>query len=84
LKGVAIGNGLENQLIGTTEYLIMKAAFTSCEILLLMHFPLVDEVVCNTLYQITVGNNRFNVYDIREKCEIPPLCYNFSAIENYL
>lgn len=27
---------------------------------------------------------RFNVYDIREKCTYPPLCYDFSNIDKFL
>lgn len=27
---------------------------------------------------------RFNVYDIREKCEHPPLCYDFSNVDKFL
>jgi len=27
---------------------------------------------------------RFNVYDIREKCEKPPLCYDLSATDDIL
>jgi len=27
---------------------------------------------------------RFNVYDIRKQCDYPPLCYDFSPIENFL
>jgi cathepsin A (carboxypeptidase C) len=27
---------------------------------------------------------RFNVYDIREKCEKPPLCYDMSPADNLL
>jgi len=26
----------------------------------------------------------FNVYDIREKCEHPPLCYDFSNVDKFL
>jgi len=26
----------------------------------------------------------YNVYDMREECEVPPLCYDFSNIETYL
>jgi cathepsin A (carboxypeptidase C) len=29
-------------------------------------------------------NPKFNVYDIREKCEKPPLCYDMSAADNLL
>jgi len=32
----------------------------------------------------TPVNPRFNVYDIREKCEKPPLCYDMSAADNLL
>jgi len=27
---------------------------------------------------------KFNVYDIRDKCSNPPLCYDFSNIDNFL
>lgn len=29
-------------------------------------------------------NPKFNVYDIREKCDKPPLCYDFSAADTLL
>ena len=37
--------------------------------------------------EIILGNPikpRFNVYDIREKCEKPPLCYDMSPADNLL
>jgi cathepsin A (carboxypeptidase C) len=27
---------------------------------------------------------RFNLYDIRKKCDVPPLCYNFSNVDAFL
>jgi cathepsin A (carboxypeptidase C) len=27
---------------------------------------------------------RFNVYDIRKKCDYPPLCYNFDNLSKFL
>ena len=27
---------------------------------------------------------RFNVYDIRKKCDFPPLCYDFSNVDKFL
>ncbi len=27
---------------------------------------------------------RFNVYDIRRKCDFPPLCYDFSLTDKFL
>jgi len=29
-------------------------------------------------------NPRFNVYDIREKCDTPPLCYDFSPVDKLM
>lgn len=29
-------------------------------------------------------NPKFNVYDIREKCDVPPLCYDFSPADTML
>jgi hypothetical protein len=26
----------------------------------------------------------FNVYDIRRKCDYPPLCYDFSKVDKFL
>jgi len=43
--------------------------------------------VCNGAMDTIVGNPRnpnFNVYDIREKCNTPPLCYDFSMIDNMM
>jgi len=39
------------------------------------------------LVETILGNPlkpKFNVYDIREKCEVPPLCYDFSNAGKYL
>ncbi len=27
---------------------------------------------------------RFNIYDIRRKCDVPPLCYDFSDVDQFL
>lgn len=43
--------------------------------------------VCNGAMETIVGspkNPNFNVYDIREKCAVPPLCYDFSPADNML
>lgn len=42
---------------------------------------------CQLGVQTILGNPlkpRFNVYDIREKCEHPPLCYDFSKIDKFV
>jgi cathepsin A (carboxypeptidase C) len=42
---------------------------------------------CQLLTELILGsplNPKFNVYDIREACEQPPLCYDFSNAGLYL
>jgi cathepsin A (carboxypeptidase C) len=29
-------------------------------------------------------NPKFNIYDIRQKCKYPPLCYDFSELREFL
>lgn len=43
--------------------------------------------ICQLQVDAILGNPlkpRFNVYDIREKCTKPPLCYDFSTADNLL
>lgn len=40
---------------------------------------------CNMIMESITGlSPKFNVYDIREECTYPPLCYDFSAVDNLL
>lgn len=42
---------------------------------------------CNLVMASMLGNPlapRFNTYDIRIPCEKPPLCYNFSKVDQFL
>jgi len=39
---------------------------------------------CGIFEELVLGNPlkpKFNVYDIREPCDYPPLCYDFSAAD---
>ena len=40
--------------------------------------------VCNTVFMVPYEITGLNPYDIREKCEKPPLCYDFSNINTFL
>lgn len=43
--------------------------------------------VCNALMATMLGNPlspKFNTYDIRKKCDVPPLCYDFSKVDKFL
>ena len=79
----AFDNGLINAFAKTA----LDAGFAFCRILVENQVPVIDMVICNFLMQSVLGNPldpRFNVYDIRRKCDHPPLCYDFSAVEKYL
>ena len=77
----------DNKLINAVAKTALDVGFSFCRILVENEIPVVDMVFCNFLMQSVLGNPlepRFNVYDIRKKCENPPLCYDFSAIDTYL
>ena len=39
---------------------------------------------CNLSQMMPFELTGLNVYDVREKCAIPPLCYNFTNVDNFL
>jgi cathepsin A (carboxypeptidase C) len=41
-------------------------------------------VLCNYGETVPYQLTGYNPYDMRIKCEVPPLCYNFSSVETYL
>ena len=41
-------------------------------------------VVSKLSKEANIGVNGLNVYDIRKKCEYPPLCYDFSLLGKYI
>jgi len=77
----------ENNLIGPLEFEILKGAFKGCQLLIQSKiWPLALEF-CQIFVEVILGNPiapRFNVYDIREKCDKPPLCYDMSPADNLL
>ena len=61
--------------------------FGVCKFLVKHKIPLVSRYWCNIMMQSVLGlpfAPRFNVYDIRKKCDVPPLCYDFSEVDKYL
>jgi cathepsin A (carboxypeptidase C) len=78
---------LENNLIGKVQYYLLEAAFTACQGLIDTGIWLVAMEECQLAVTTILGiplAPRFNVYDIRKKCDYPPLCYDFSPVENFL
>lgn len=77
----------DNKLINAFAKQALDVGFSFCRILVENQVPVIDMVVCNFLMQSVLGNPldpRFNVYDIRRKCDVPPLCYDFSEVDKYL
>jgi cathepsin A (carboxypeptidase C) len=71
------------------EYEILKKGFSTCQDMILNTTAdwLLTLEYCELTMMTVLGNPlapRFNVYDIREKCNDPPLCYNFSNSDVYL
>lgn len=101
-KGVAIGNGwvdpivqypqyaefaYENNLIGSSQYLLLKAGFATCQKTIETGSWFYALEMCQLLMSSILGNPlapAFNVYDIRKKCDVPPLCYDMSNAETFL
>lgn len=100
IKAAAIGNGLvdpylqypeyntfayENKLIGGVQHTLLTGGFKVCQLLIDTKIGIIALEGCQLLVTSILGNPmRFNVYDIREKCEKPPLCYDFSNIDRYM
>jgi cathepsin A (carboxypeptidase C) len=78
---------LENKLIGKPEAVILEGVFKACQGLIKTGIWPVAMEECQLGVTAILGNPvapAFNVYDIREKCEKPPLCYDMSPADNLL
>lgn len=77
----------ENKLIGKVEADILAGGFKACQALIETGVWPIALEFCQINVEAILGNPvkpRFNVYDIREGCDKPPLCYDFSAADNLL
>jgi len=65
----------------------LKAAFKVCQGLIKVTPFIVAMEECQLGVTSILGiptAPRFNVYDIRKKCDVPPLCYDMSPVEKFL
>ena len=78
---------LENKLIGKAEAAILAGGFKACQAIIETGVWLAAMEFCQLNVEVILGNPlkpRFNVYDIREGCDKPPLCYDMSPADNLL
>jgi len=86
---MAISTNDHKAAIGKVEYLAMKAATGTC----------IDQIqafqtnvtacvtatdICNLALVEPYSLTGMNPYDMRIKCAVPPLCYDFSNVETFL
>lgn len=77
----------DNQMINVMGKTALDIGFKFCKLLIKYNIPYFNLMVCNYLTTAPLGNPlapSYNVYDIRLKCEFPPLCYDFSDLDTYL
>jgi len=82
------------QVVGEAEYEMIKQMVPRCTSLIhkcnsgdnfISNFACQTAfVVCNSALTSPYQMTGLNPYDIRIKCEVPPLCYDFSKVENWL
>jgi cathepsin A (carboxypeptidase C) len=77
----------ENKLIGSLQYYGLKAAMKACQVLIKTGVWPIALYECQLSMSTILGSPispAFNVYDIRRKCDNPPLCYNFSNMDKFI
>lgn len=77
----------ENKLISAATHLVLEGVFKACQLLIESHVWPVALEECQLGVTAILGlpvAPAFNVYDIREKCSHPPLCYDFGPADSLL
>jgi len=86
----------ENGLISKEWETVLEGGFKACQGLIYeaeqgpkagLKLEIAATEFCSILSDTIIGvptSPKFNVYDIREPCENPPLCYDFSQADNFL
>jgi cathepsin A (carboxypeptidase C) len=76
-----------NNLISSTTALILSGAMKICQGLIKLGIWPIALYECQFSSTAILGNPlspSFNVYDIRKKCDNPPLCYDFSLMDKFI
>jgi carboxypeptidase C (cathepsin A) len=99
LKGIAVGNGwvspkvqygaygpfgYDNGLITEDKLTSMNSTFDKCSKLIDLKLWDLANAVCSELMQDVLNSaGNINIYNIKEPCTIPGLCYNFTSETAY-
>jgi cathepsin A (carboxypeptidase C) len=76
-----------NNLISTPTYYLLTAAMKACQGLIKTGLWPIAFYECQLSSTAIMGNPlspSFNLYDIRKKCDSPPLCYDFSNMDKFI
>jgi len=99
IQGIGVGNGwvdpkiqyidyapfaYDNNLIGKAELIALNESALACKLLIEARLWPIALIECNLILDAIVYGTGINPYDIRQKCEKFPLCYDFSPLEEYL
>ena len=77
----------EHNILSFQSQVLYQLGFKLCATLLNLKIYSLASYVCGNIEPSVLGdpeNPTYNCYDIRLGCEVPPLCYDFSAMETYL
>ncbi|CAI2369342.1 unnamed protein product [Moneuplotes crassus] len=78
----------ENKLIGEIDNKVLYAGFWACKQLINFNFKTLAYKQCQHMLMYSIGGgtdkSNFNFYDIRKKCDHPPLCYDMSGVDKLL
>lgn len=86
---MAYNNSYSVKAVSYPVYLAMKAAISPCIKMIEKCQTnkaacLAAQSFCNAALVAPFSASGLNVYDVREKCKVFPLCYDFSNIEKFL
>jgi len=76
-----------NGMIGKVQETLTYGYMQLCKLITAAGIKFFDIEVCNLGIMSIIGIGplqRYNTYDIRKACDVPPLCYDFSALDNLL
>jgi carboxypeptidase C (cathepsin A) len=75
----------DNNLINYPTYIGLQGAYAICQSLINAGALEIAFVECQSMVSIILAEaGNINVYDIRKTCDFEPLCYDYSAIVQYM